>query len=338
MALTAYGSFILVRFFRKTVPDSETDDDLGRNDEVLQTPKMSVKKGPPVTPTSEKYIRMRQAYAEIKYKLALTEKREQEAKDELAKMMLERHEMMKKQKKPVEADVNAIVKKHCGKKTTSDAKKPAKKITRTKKTKSKKKAQSDSDSDSSQTSTDAKKPAKKITSTKKNKSNKKSQSDSDSDSSLSGTDEGVEDDELSEKVPLGQPTSDGDDEEDDEESVARSPQAQQLVVEEDAKEDMEENAEQKPSEDDVDPCGGHKSFFDWKQMDNPKYMNPGQKFADVICLQCGEKPKIALNKPIVYCPYFDQHCDAVLCNGCYTTLLCNSKIDRTSTRRAQKQN
>ena len=86
----------------------------------------------------------------------------------------------------------------------------------------------------------------------------------------------------------------------------------------------------------VDPCGGHLVVSLFEEESVTSFGNPGEKFADVNCMNCGKGTKPSIKTPIHYCPYFETHCEAVLCHGCYNNILCKEDVNVRSTRRSQK--
>jgi hypothetical protein len=91
----------------------------------------------------------------------------------------------------------------------------------------------------------------------------------------------------------------------------------------------------------TDKCEGHSNLFRFLFEENATYCAEGQKFGDARCMKCSatftqKETKPTSNRPIHFCPYFEEVCDAVLCHGCYISL--NSSTISTRNRRNRNNN
>ena len=320
--------------------------------------------------SSDKYIRLRHALAETKQKLDASRKREKKILEELARINAEKEEATRERKRTADSQIKKIVRKHGGGKHMQGT--PLK--PNTTKTVTTPRATTTSRR-TTPTRAAARTTPTRAAARKKRVPEPESDDDEDSYSVQRDSDGPSLDDGNS--VPLRQPTSDGEDNEEitvpgspeaqqivvEMDTVLESPEKESAAkkkIPEKATQQKTQEAEQKtpegikkdpkttqqkmpeteqstPKGKKKDPCNGHKTYHDFKQEDNPSFMNPGQKFADAICMKCGQQAKIAANKPILFCPNFEDVCDACLCNECYRHHLSNAAVDRCSTRRTRQR-
>jgi hypothetical protein len=71
----------------------------------------------------------------------------------------------------------------------------------------------------------------------------------------------------------------------------------------------------------------------------PSFCDEGQKFCDSKCVTCHKDIKGSLRptsrNPIYHCPHFEDKCDVVLCNKCYSTAIVKEGTKGT-TRRSRR--
>lgn len=107
----------------------------------------------------------------------------------------------------------------------------------------------------------------------------------------------------------------------EEESVKSPPPLDQNIIEE------------------VNLCSDHSNLLDFVREEIPTFCAEGQKFHGAKCMKCnkefGESLKPSSKKPLYYCPHFEDHCDAVICFGCYSVAICED-TDMQKTRRSRR--
>jgi hypothetical protein len=91
----------------------------------------------------------------------------------------------------------------------------------------------------------------------------------------------------------------------------------------------------------ADKCGGHLNLFNFLFEENPRYCAEGQKFGEAKCMKCEsdfkqKETRPNSNRPIYFCPNFEEICDAVLCHGCYLESISTPNSSRQ--RRSRHQN
>jgi hypothetical protein len=70
----------------------------------------------------------------------------------------------------------------------------------------------------------------------------------------------------------------------------------------------------------------------------PSFCDEGQKIFDSKCVTCNKDIKDlrpTTRKPIYHCPHFEDKCDVVLCNKCYSTAIVQEDTKGT-TRRSRR--
>jgi hypothetical protein len=107
------------------------------------------------------------------------------------------------------------------------------------------------------------------------------------------------------------------------------------------KKDNEKADDEKKDNEKADKCEGHKNLLNFLFEDDPRYCAEGQKFRDATCMKCSstfvtKDTKPNSSRPIHFCPYFEEVCDAVLCHGCYMEL--NSSTTSSRSRWNRNQN